>query len=265
MCTMLLFFQVHPQLPLVVAANRDELYARRSTAVERLSSSPRILGGRDLERGGTWMGAAEGGFFAGLTNRRSPGPPDATRRSRGELVLGALHAGSVSGVERSLAGIDARAYNPFNMVFGDARSLRIARGLEGEPRIQIEPLAPGLHVVDSTSLETPSWKVRRARKLAAPLIERPWFELAPELHRLLADHTLPGDDELETPPAWMDRELARHLQAICVHTPAYGTRSATLAAIGGDGVMHYAFAPGPPCVTAMQDVTRMLSDDPGLS
>lgn len=261
MCLILLFFQVHPQLPLVVAANRDEYYARRSSSVERLASSPRILGGRDLERGGTWMGVAEGGLFAGLTNQRTLGPPEPARRSRGEIVMSALHAGSVTGVEAMLARVDGRAYNPFNLVFGDARALRIAQGREGDAKVRVQALTPGLHVLGNDALDAPSWKTRRATELAAPLIERPWFELAPALHRLLADETMPALEEVEGPlPPWMDRELARHLQAICVRTPTYGTRSATLAAIGGDGVLHYAFAPGPPSTTAMQDVTRLLAD-----
>ena len=260
MCLVLLYFQVHPQLPLVVAANRDEYYARRSSGVARLASSPRIVGGRDLERGGTWMGAAEGGLFVGLTNRRTLGPPEAALRSRGEIVMSALHAGSVAGVEALLAQVDARSYNPFNLVFGDARALRVAYGREGDATVRVQALAPGLHVLGNDTLDAPSWKTRHATELATPLAELPWFELAPALHRLLGDHALPPPDATDEPPPWMDRDLARHLQAICVHTPTYGTRSATLAAIGGDGVVHYAFVPGPPCTTAMRDVTQLLAD-----
>jgi uncharacterized protein with NRDE domain len=259
-CLILLYFQVHPQLPLVVAANRDEYYARRASGVERLASSPRIVGARDLERGGTWMGAAEGGLFVGLTNQRTVGRPEPTRRSRGEIVMSALHAGSVAGVEALIAKVDARAYNPFNLVFGDARSLRVAYGREGEPTVRVQALPRGLHVLGNDALDAPSWKTRRATELAAPLTELPWFELSPALHRLLGDHALPAPEEVDEPPPWMDRELARHLQAICVHTPAYGTRSATLAAVGNDGVIHYVFAPGPPCTTPMHDVTRLLAD-----
>jgi uncharacterized protein with NRDE domain len=259
-CVIVLFFQVHPQLPLIVAANRDEYYARRAGHAERLDTSPHIVGARDLERGGTWMGAADGGLFVGLTNRRTDEPPDPGRRSRGEIVMSALHSGSVAGVEELLSRVDARAYNPFSLVFGDARALRIAYGQAGERTVQVQPLAPGIHVLGNDTVDAPSWKTRHAMQLAAPLAGRPWFELAPALRQLLADHALPAPDEVDEPPRWMDREHARHLQALCVHTPTYGTRSATLAAIGGDGVIHYAFAPGPPCTTAMHDVTRLLAD-----
>jgi uncharacterized protein with NRDE domain len=258
-CIVVLFFQVHPQIPLIVAANRDEYYARRSTGPEILFESPRVVGGRDLERGGTWMGVAEGGLLVGLTNQRTLGPPEPARRSRGEIVLAALHTGSVAGIERSLASIDARGYNPFNLVFGDARALRVAMAREEDAGVRVHTLGPGLHVIGNDTPGAPSWKVRRAEELARPLAQLPWFELAPALHRLLADHTLPAPEELPVPPPWMDRDLARHLQSICVHTPIYGTRSSTLAAIGSDGVMHYAFAAGPPCMTPLFDVTHLLA------
>jgi uncharacterized protein with NRDE domain len=204
------------------------------------------------------MGVVEGGFFVGLTNRRTIGPPEPARRSRGELVMNALHARSVDAVEKLLGGVDATAFNPFNLVFGDARDLRIAYGREGDSVVRVHPLSRGLHVLGNDTLGAPSWKTRRAEELARPLAERPWDELAPALHRLLGDHAMPPPEDVPEPPAWMDRDLARRLLAICVHTPVYGTRSATLAAIDAHDVRHLAFAPGPPCTTPMEDVTSLL-------
>ena len=259
MCIIVLFFRVHPQLPLVVAANRDEYYARPSSGPVVLEESPRVVGGRDMQRGGTWMGFAEGGLFVGLTNQRTIGPPEPARRSRGEVVLGALRAGTVSAVEQLLATTDARAYNPYNLVFGDARQLRIAYAREGDPLVRVQALEPGIHVLDNDTLGTPMPKVARAEGIARSIAGLPWFELSAALHAMLADHTLPEPAQVPPSPSWMDPEIARRLQAICVHTPAYGTRSATIAAVGPDGVMHYGFAPGPPCQTAFADVTALLA------
>jgi uncharacterized protein with NRDE domain len=259
MCVIVLFFRVHPQLPLVIAANRDEYYARPSSEPVLLSESPRVVGGRDLVRGGTWMGFAEGGMFVGLTNQRTIGPPEPARRSRGEVVLNALRAGSIGGIEQLLASTDARAFNPYNLLFGDARQLRVAYAREGDPIVRVHPLEAGLYVLDNDSLGTPMPKVTRAEELARPLFSRPWFELFPALHTMLADHAMPEPAQVPGPPAWMDPEIARRLQSLCVHTPAYGTRSATIAAVGLDGVMHYRFAPGPPCQTSFHDATSLLA------
>jgi uncharacterized protein with NRDE domain len=268
MCVIVLAFQVNAELPLIIAANRDEYYARRSEPPMRLSESPRIVGGRDAERGGTWMGFTSRGFFVGLTNQRTIGPPEPTRRSRGEVVLGALRAGSVKAVEELLATTDAREYNPYNLVFGDGGALRVASARTGEPRVAVRALGPGLHVLANDTLGTTLPKVRRAEELSRPWLTKPWSELGPALERMLGDHEMPPLGETPEPPPWMDRALARSLQAICIHTPIYGTRSATVAAIGrarGDEnaghVEHYAFAAGAPHDTPFVDVRALLDDD----
>jgi len=56
MCLILVAWQWDPRYPLVVAANRDEFYARPSREVARWPENPAVLGGRDLEEGGTWLG-----------------------------------------------------------------------------------------------------------------------------------------------------------------------------------------------------------------
>src|SRR5579884_1622418 len=169
MCVLLLFFQVHPEVPLIVAANRDEYYARPASGPEALALSPRVVGGRDLRAGGTWMGVSERGFFAGLTNLRTLGPPEPARRSRGAIVMRALAIGSVADVESWIAAEDARAYNPFNLVFGDANALRIACAQEGDARARVTPLGPGAHVITNAPPGTVTPKTRRGAELAAPL------------------------------------------------------------------------------------------------
>lgn len=258
MCIILLFFHVHPELPLIVAANRDEFYDRRSSSPEWLFTSPRVVGGRDLRAGGTWMGVSETGFFAGLTNLRTLGPPEPARRSRGEIVMHALRTGSVSATESWLRADDARAYNPYNLVFGDASELWIATAREGDATARLSRLGAGLHAITNAPAGTPWPKVKRARTLAAPLAAASQSVLGPALGRVLADHGTPPLRAVPAPPAWLALDVARKLQALCVHTPRYGTRSSTVIAIGSDHVTYYGFADGPPCTTPLVDITPMV-------
>jgi uncharacterized protein with NRDE domain len=264
MCIIGIAFHVHPDYPLLVAANRDEYYARASAAVRVLQATPRVIGGLDLTRGGTWMGATASGLFVGLTNRRTVGPPEPTRRSRGEIVIAALQATTVDGVARYLEGIDALEYNPFNVVFGTARDLRVAYGRADQSRVEVLALPPGLHVLDNDSMGTPMPKVTRMEMLLSPRVgDTPWPELSARIHRdVLCDHVLPPPEQVPPHPPWIDDATARSLQALCVHTPVYGTRSSTIVAVerdaaGGRGV-HYAFSSGPPCATALEDVSSLL-------
>lgn len=260
MCTLVILHRVRPDLPLVVAANRDELYAREASGPALLLTEPRAIGGRDGLSGGTWMGATAGGLFVGLTNQRSwrPGPGP---RSRGSVVLEALRSGSVAGVERLLAALDPSEVASFNLLFGDGERARIAYSRREMPQVELVELSPGLHVLPNDRLLSAEFpKILRAAALAEPLVQLPWPALASGLASLLGDHRKPSLAEVPQPPpdSPFSHELVRELQAICIHTPLYGTRSATIAALSPGTVAHYLFADGPPCRTPFADVTALL-------
>jgi len=262
MCTIVILRHAHPEFPLVLAANRDELYARPAAGPQVLSLSPRAIGGRDLERQGTWMGVTDGGFFVGLTNQRGPANLTRAPRSRGEVVLHALQAGGVEAVDRYLAGLDAREYNPFNLLYGDAAVLRVAYARPDSERIHVEDVPAGVHVLPNDVLDTPALpKVARARKLAEKAARQPWPEAVQSLQALLADHLLPErgpallPDEEGLPEV---HERMRQYQALCIHTPGYGTRSSAIVALAPGRVGHYLAADVTPCQGPYQDVTPLL-------
>lgn len=259
MCTVLILRRVHPTLPLVLAANRDEFYARPTRGPELLLPSPRTVGGRDEVRSGTWMGVTAGGLFVGLTNQRTPAPADATRRSRGEVVLRALETGSVEGVERLLETLAPHEFNPFNLLYGDAERLRVAYARpDGLLR---EDVPEGVHVLPNDQLDHPGIpKVSRALALGSAGVGRDWEPLSAALKAALSDHALPALEDVEEPHqgSLFTRELVRELQALCIHTPAYGTRSAALVALQPGRVAHYEATEGAPCVSPWVDVRPLL-------
>jgi uncharacterized protein with NRDE domain len=263
MCTVVILRQVHPEWPLVLAANRDELYARPAVGPRVLSpSSPRIVAGRDLERQGTWMGLTDGGFFVGLTNQRGSANLTRARLSRGEVVLRSLEAGGVEGVERYLSGLVPGDYNPFNLLYGDAEVLRVAYVRPDSERVTWEDVPPGVHVLPNDVLDTPALpKVARARKLAEKAARQPWPETVRSLQAILADHLLPErapallPDEEDAPEF---QERMRRYQALCIHTPGYGTRSSAILALAPGRVAHYLASDTAPCEGPFQDVTPLL-------
>jgi uncharacterized protein with NRDE domain len=86
MCLIVFAYQVHPDFPVIIAANRDEFYARPTHVLDKWSDGSNIVAGRDLEGGGTWMGITPKGRIAALTNYREPGIRMAAAPSRGHLV-----------------------------------------------------------------------------------------------------------------------------------------------------------------------------------
>jgi uncharacterized protein with NRDE domain len=116
MCLILLAYGVHPAYGLVVAANRDEFYERPTEAARFWDDAPEVLAGRDLTRGGTWLGVTRGGRFAAVTNYRDPRAlmPDAP--SRGHLVADFLR-GSESPARYLARVAEAGArFNGFNLL-----------------------------------------------------------------------------------------------------------------------------------------------------
>src|SRR5918997_5633669 len=89
MCLLVFASRLGAELPLAVGANRDEQLERPAVPLEVLQAvGPRVLGGRDLLAGGTWLAVNEHGVVAGITNRPLVEQGrDASKRSRGELPL----------------------------------------------------------------------------------------------------------------------------------------------------------------------------------
>lgn len=251
MCTILAAFGVLDAAPLVIAANRDEFYARPSGPGQLLSVRPRIVGGRDLRQGGTWMGLNEHGLFVGLTNL---GPAHRGRRSRGALVLEALRARTLDEID-ALLEREARpgVFSPFNLLYGEGRALRVAHVPDDAP-VGVTTLGAGLHVVPSGGPpnDEAQPRVRRARALFAGAVQRDMGEaaLTDALLGVLSDRALPAPAELEAllarRPTFGLNPWAREMQALWVRTPAYGTRSSTLCLLGGDAPPRYLYVEGAP-------------------
>src|SRR4051812_25845734 len=106
--------RAHPDAPLIVGANRDELLERPAVPMTVLQDAgPRILGGRDELAGGTWLAVNEAGVVAGLTNRPLAGQRDPAKRSRGELPLAlAGHHSAAAAVEAFQSAFRPADFNP---------------------------------------------------------------------------------------------------------------------------------------------------------
>ena len=217
MCLIVVGWQIQPDTPLVVAANRDEFYARPTAAEGPWADAPGVIAGRDLEAGGTWLGITEAGRFAAVTNVREPGAPPG-RITRGRLTRDFLCSGvAPEDYLRAIAGTD---YAGFNLLVGDRESLHYLSNRADAPR----RLAPGLYGVSNHLLDTPWPKLTTAReRFKQALTSLPDRE---DFFALLADDEIVADAQLPdtgVPLAW-----ERLLSAIFVRSENYGTRASTV-------------------------------------
>lgn len=216
MCTILLRWDPAADVPVRLAANRDEF--RDRLADDPGEIAPGVFAGRDRSAGGTWLAVSRRGVAA-LTNVRT-GPRDPGAPSRGALPLAAL-AGALPA--------DLAPYNAFNLLVVDAAGARVVTHEGAGTATAIVRLAPGDHVIDNEAFGRPSPRVARATRLLAA---------APPDLALLGDHGGSPEDGL------------------CHHGEAYGTVSATALALDRDfRVVRYAHVAGPPCRGVPADLT----------
>src|SRR5262249_18960778 len=121
MCTIAILLEVVTGAPLVVAANRDEVYARPTRPPESLGAH--IAGGVDELWGGTWLAIHRDGRFAAVTNQRALAPVAPGLRSRGLVVRELIAAADA---DDYVAALDPTHYASMNLVWGDAHGASIA-------------------------------------------------------------------------------------------------------------------------------------------
>lgn len=236
MCLIVVGWRAHRQFPLVVAANRDEFYARPTAVAGRWPGAEQIIGGRDLEAGGTWLGITDGGRFAAVTNVREPGMTKGVR-SRGELTRAFLYS-EVPAIDFAQQ-IEGSEFSGFNLLLGDGKSLVYCSNRDGPPR----ELAPGIYGLSNHVLDSPWPKLVQARQALTEALDRLPDESA--FFALLADRTIVPDQAL--PNTGISIEWERLLSPVFVSSEDYGTRASTVLWQRTDGAIEFheqSFGPG---------------------
>ena len=175
MCLIAIAHNASPKFPLVIAANRDELYARPTRPAHVWEDDPRVIGGRDLRAGGSWLALRRDGRFAAVVNVRGAG------RAEGGPSRGLLVSNFVRGEESPMAyarSIDGNDYAGFHILLGDREIVHCSNSgvigtIDGVFAISNAP--PGVHwpkvdlarqfVAEATSRHT------NADELAADLLQ----------------------------------------------------------------------------------------------
>jgi uncharacterized protein with NRDE domain len=251
-CTVLFAWQWRPDVPVVLAANRDERIGRPSDPPMRLHASPDLWGGRDRLAGGTWLAVDPAARrLCAVTNRHLADapvrPPDPTLRSRGELpvrlLTGSTGSTGNNGNAGELGGLRAEEYNPVNVLWL-APEQAWWSSLDG--RVDLEP---GVHALTVQDVDDPS-SAKTQRLLALARRAADDASDAQDLRDRLAAVLRSHDTDPGGPPQ----------SAACIHGDEYGTVSSSTVVVDSGGV-ELAYAAGRPCVTpyALVNLTEPTS------
>lgn len=200
MCLIVLAWRVRPDFPLIVAANRDEFHARPAQRAGFWKDHPGILGGRDLEANGAWMGVSRSGRFAAVTNYRGGRDANA-KESRGALVSGFLQNAFPPG--KYVTDLNPASYSGFNLLVADRDELWWLSNRDGGTK----KLQPGCYALGNLLLDTPEVMDVKARFEATAMAIEPLFAL---------------------------------LATAKIVAPEYGTRCSTVVLANGNGRMEFA-------------------------
>jgi len=216
MCVAAAAWLAHPRWRLVAIGNRDEYHERPAAPLDRWDDGSRIIAGKDLRAGGTWLGVGEAGRFALVTNFRVEGHPKPGMASRGALVSDWLATGTLNLTPQM---------NPFNLFVADETELRL---ITNYPAAEDRVLPPGIHGLSNGAFDHP-WP--KSRALCASLAD--WLDGSAEdfspLFAALADRTefAVGSEPADGPePPY---------SPVFIANPVYGTRCSTVIAIDHEG------------------------------
>jgi uncharacterized protein with NRDE domain len=220
MCLLFFAANQHPDYRLVIAANRDEYYRRPTDTARFWADAPHVLGGRDLEQGGTWLGITRDGRWGAVTNYREVGVKQ-HNSSRGHLIRDYLVGGDAA--EQYIDKIRHRAdrYAGFNLIIADATRVTYYSNRGGDPRVFNE----GVYGLSNHLLDSPWPKLTEGKNRLMEILVRDGDPDADSIFLLLGDQRMAMTG---LPDTGVGDELERLLSPAFISSGDYGTRSSTV-------------------------------------
>lgn len=221
MCLILFSYKTHKKYKLILAANRDEFYARPTLPMQWWKNREGILAGIDEKKQGTWMGIHKNGRFAALTNYRQLPITQKYESSRGFLV--SEYLGSEITRKNYMVYLKDHVddYDGYNLIFGDMNQLSY---FCNKGAVNKE-LKPGLYGLSNHLLDTEWPKVVGSKDRMKSIIDSDEID-ANSLFKMMKNGDLADDSAL--PDTGIGLEYERMLSAAFIESPEYGTRCTTV-------------------------------------
>ncbi len=231
MCLNIFYYKSHPDYKLIIAANRDEFYVRKTEAAHFWNDHPDLLGGRDMEHGGTWLGINKSGRFSFITNFRNPKLFMQNAPSRGALVSDFLISSTSPSVY--LKGLaNAKDYNGYNLIVGDLNEVAYFSNVGTE----IQKLTTGFYGLSNAFLDTPWKKLVNGKKAIAEIIGQKSFNIE-ELFTALYNEEKAEDAEL--PSTGIPYEMEKLVSSMFIKSDVYGTVCSTIVLVDNNNKVQF--------------------------
>lgn len=233
MCLILFATDLHPDYPIILAANRDEFQERPTRQAGPWEELPGLIAGKDLLSGGTWLGVTIDGRLSAVTNFREPGIFREGASSRGLLVTDYLSSEATPKAYLERVSEKSSDYNGFNLIsFHNGEMAYFSNRGQGTP----SRIEPGIHGLSNHVLDTPWPKVVAGKDVLRALIASDQIE--PDV---LLDMLMNGDQARDDrlPDTGVGIEKERELSAAFIRMKGYGTRCSTVVLIDRKGIISF--------------------------
>lgn len=231
MCVAVIARNVIEGYPLIVASNRDEFRGRHTARSHFWNDNSGILAGRDLTKGGTWLGVTRSGRFAMVTNYRDPAAQPGPA-SRGLLVSDFLKSSVSSNafIDRVRPTIDQ--YSGFNLILFDGTTAAYLSSKTGAS----QGLSEGVYGLSNHLLNTPWPKV----KVSTVSVEQTLNGAGFDPDQLIGDmfNTEMANDA-DLPSTGVPYDIEKRLSSVFIPGERYGTRCTTIVGISNEGQLSF--------------------------
>ncbi len=232
MCLVTFMKDEHPEYPLILVANRDELYDRPAAPIHEWEDSPGVIAGVDLQEYGTWLGYTKEGKFITVLNHPfvewtpTIDPP----RSRGKLLRDYLTNDFTMEEFKTYLHENRKEYNGYHLLFGTFDDLTYYSNVQDT----FKTFESGIHCLANTFDDLSHHRKKRSTDLLSQYVNRKSGKLdLEELTAVLSDKQFA--DKLEDFPEELDPELAKRQTAIFIQGEEFGTVGTTAILVDKEG------------------------------
>jgi len=226
MCLILFNFKKHSKYKFILAANRDEFFNRDTVFADFWNDNANILGGRDVQSEGTWLGINKNGRFIAITNYRDPQMDKENAKSRGVISKSFLNEKSSTEAFINQLAKEKMHYNGFNILL----SADGFKNLYHYSNVsdQLTRVDAGIHGLSNALLDSPWPKVNIGKKSLKEISTKESPSVT-ELMGILKDRkTAPNSD---LPDTGIPFDLEQKLSPLFISLKDYGTRCSSVLLI----------------------------------
>ncbi len=231
MCILLASQQPNTDYNLIVIANRDEFHLRDAAPLKFWGEKPHILGGRDLEAGGSWLAINKKGYLAAITNISEGGETIQNPVTRGSIVTEFLDGKEKADKFAENLRNGHRKYNGFNLITYDGTTL-----YWDSNRSEKGKTIPYQSFAISNTTPNNRWE---KTELLKKNFEKAMGGPSAGLQKRLMSILMPGSRTKTPDSALSSVKLDSLRENIFIQGDSYGTRCSSVILFGSNGLISF--------------------------